>query len=161
MTVYWCLKWLKCPSLLWWSGMLISKPKCLILSIDRWVRHRKRVNMSVFVCVCVLFVRSWNGFGGTYGRRGCRDVGWSWEIQQISDKTKTVIDDASSISAQKKKQNKTNETERREGKTGGEEDSERQRLKNERKRQSRSHHQTNTRAGLPFLTDSNGKEEEK
>lgn len=34
-------------------------------------------------------------------------------------------------------------------------------MKNERKRQSRSHHQTNTRAGLPFLTDSNGKEEEK
>lgn len=34
-------------------------------------------------------------------------------------------------------------------------------MKNEQKRQSRSHHQTNTRAGLPFLTDSNGKEEEK
>ncbi len=33
-------------------------------------------------------------------------------------------------------------------------------MKNEQKRQSRSHHQTNTRAGLPFLTDSNGKEEE-
>lgn len=29
------------------------------------------------------------------------------------------------------------------------------------KRQSRSHHQTNTRAGFPFLTDGNGKEEGK
>lgn len=34
-------------------------------------------------------------------------------------------------------------------------------MRNEQKRQSRSHHQTYTRAGLPFLTDSNGKEEEK
>jgi len=43
----------------------------------------------------------------------------------------------------------------------------RQRIKNREKEKkkkeydSRSHHQTNTRAGLPFLTDSNGEEEEK
>lgn len=40
-------------------------------------------------------------------------------------------------------------------------DPEKQRMRNEQKRQSRSHHQTNTGAGLPFLTDSRGKEEEK
>ncbi len=49
----------------------------------------------------------------------------------------------------------------REGRTA-EGDLERRREANEKKQkgQSRSHHQTNTRAGLPFLTDSNGKEEE-
>lgn len=90
---------------------------------DNWKDHPR-------VCVCVLFVRSWNGFGGAYGRRGCRHVGWSWEIQQISDKTKTIIDDASSVSAQKKEKQMK---QRGEGRTGGRKDSERQReTKNEK-----------------------------
>lgn len=79
-------------------------------------------------------------------------------MNRKSDKTETVIDDTSSIIAQNKRK-QTNETGRREG--WNRRDEERQRMENERKRQSRSHHQTNTRAGFPFLTDSNGKEEEK
>lgn len=83
--------------------------------------------------------------------------------RQKSDKTKTVRDDASSISAQKKKQPKENREEGRVDRRGerlGETKRDKEWEMNENDR-SRSHHQTNTRAGLPFLTDSNGEEEEK
>lgn len=71
---------------------------------------------------------------------------------------KIVKEDVSSISAQRKKINRKGGEYRRSKNTR--KDGERRTMINEQKRRNRSHHQTNTRAGLPFLTDSNGKEEE-
>lgn len=139
--------------------MDVDKPKCLILSTGRCFRHWITWRGQVCVCVCCLSgvemvlvellakgnAGMLNGVATSNRYRTRRKM--SWTTLQAS--------------LPRRKKQQTHETERREGKTGGEKDLERRRMKNERKRQSWSHHQTNTRAGLPFLTDSNGKEEEK
>lgn len=69
MIVYQCLQWLKCPSVLWWSGMLGNQ------NAWSWTLERGKQK------VCVCFVMSCNGFGGALV--GCwMDRGNPTEIQQ-------------------------------------------------------------------------------
>lgn len=99
-----------------------------------------------------VFVRSCNGFGGAYagGDEGMLD-GNPTEIGQDVNCQRQCLKLLCPKGNNKREEGGEDRGGGRLEKT--------KRDKNERKRQSRSHHQTNTRAGLPFLTDSNGKEE--
>lgn len=84
-----------------WMWILMPSISVVVRDVGKNENQRcYSTSISVRVFRVVGF---WNGFGGAYGGKECEDVGWSWEIQQISNRRKTVKEDVSSISAQSQK----------------------------------------------------------
>lgn len=117
-------------------------------------RGSGHVWVYVSICMCVR-VRTWNGFDGLYGGRWCMGI---W-VDRNRTRNKRSLKTPPASLPQREKQ-KVTERRGRLKREGGKttKDAKRQRMTNEWKRLSRSHHQTNTWAGFPFLTDSNEKE---